>query len=147
MLVFLSFYVTLSILLSISISSLASVQVSAPYVVAGSTKELYTRLLHRHMARLLLKISHGLVHAAQPATILRCPGSFPWGVVLSQIGSYMYHSTFSISTLITLVAGLATTITFVFALFIFRPICLLSSDSSGSIGYNSCGVHVYKNMS
>ena len=50
MLVFLSLYVMLSILLSILVCAaasllcacLVSVQVSAPYVIAGSTQELYT---------------------------------------------------------------------------------------------------------
>ena len=45
--------------------------VSAPYVLAGSTQELYT-CLFRQMARLLLKISRCLAYAAQPAMILRC---------------------------------------------------------------------------
>ena len=47
------------------------VHVSAPYVIAGSTHELYT-CLFRQMARLLLKISRCLAYAAQPAMILRC---------------------------------------------------------------------------
>ena len=59
MLVFLSLYVMLSILLSILVcvatslfcACLVSVQVSAPYVIAGSTQELYT-CLFRQMARL-----------------------------------------------------------------------------------------------
>ena len=44
---------------------------TAPYVIAGSTQELYT-CLFRQMARLLLKISRCLAYAAQPAMILRC---------------------------------------------------------------------------
>ena len=64
MLVFLSLHVMLSILLSILVCAaaslfcawLVSVQVPAPYVIAGSTQELYT-CLFRQMARLLLKIS------------------------------------------------------------------------------------------
>ena len=79
MLVFLSLYVMLSILLSILVCAaaslfcacLVSVQVSAPYVIAGSTQELYT-CLFRQMARLLLKMSRCLAYAAQPAMILRC---------------------------------------------------------------------------
>ena len=79
MLVLLSLYVMLSILLSILVCAaaslfcacLVSVQVSAPYVIAGSTQESYTRLF-RQMARLFLKISRCLAYAAQPATILRC---------------------------------------------------------------------------
>ena len=74
MLVFLSLYVMLSILLSIFVCAaaslfcacLVSVHVSAPYVLAGSTQELYT-CLFRQMARLLLKISRCLAYAAQPA--------------------------------------------------------------------------------
>ena len=79
MLVRRSLYVILSILLSILVCAatilfwacLVSVQVSAPYVIAGSTHELYT-CLFRQMARLLLKISRCLAYAAQPAIILRC---------------------------------------------------------------------------
>ena len=64
MLVVLSLFVMLSILLSILVceaaslfcTCLVSVQVSAPYGIAGSTQELYT-CLFRQMARLLLKIS------------------------------------------------------------------------------------------
>ena len=78
-LVFLSLYVMLSILLSILVRAaaillcacLVSIQVSAPYVIAGSTHELHT-CLFRQMARLLLKISRCLAYAAQPAMILRC---------------------------------------------------------------------------
>ena len=69
----------LSILLSILVCAaaglfcacLVSVQVSAPYVIAGSTHELYT-FLFRHMARLLLKMFRCLAYAAQPAMIIRC---------------------------------------------------------------------------
>ena len=61
-LVFLSLYVMLSILLAIFVCAaaslfcacLVSVQVSAPYVIAGSTQELYT-CLFRQMARLLVE--------------------------------------------------------------------------------------------
>ena len=67
MLVFLYLYVMLSILLSILVCAaaslfcacLVSVKVSAPYVIAGSTPELYT-CLFKQMARLLLKISRCL---------------------------------------------------------------------------------------
>ena len=41
---------------------------------------------------------------------------------------------------------LSTTITFVFAMFILRPIRPLSSDSSCSICCSSCGVSVHMNM-
>ena len=79
MLVFLSLYAMLSILLSILVCAaaslfsvcLVSVQVSASYVIAGSTQELYT-CLFRQIAMLLLKISRCLAYAAQPAIILRC---------------------------------------------------------------------------
>ena len=91
MLVFLSLYVMLSILLSIFVCAaaslfcacLVSVHVSAPYVIAGSTQELYT-CLFRQMARLLLKISRCLAYAAQPAMILRCI-SLSWFFSLSQV--------------------------------------------------------------
>ena len=42
---------------------------------------------------------------------------------------------------------LSTTITFVFAMFILRPIRLLSSDSSCSICCSYCDVSVHRNMS
>ena len=42
---------------------------------------------------------------------------------------------------------LSTTITVVFAMFILRPIIPLSSYSSCSICYSSCGVSVHRNMS
>ena len=78
MLVLLSLHVMLSILLSILVCAaaslfcacLVSVQVSAPYVIAGSTQELYT-CLFRQMAKLLLKVSRCLAYAAQSAMILR----------------------------------------------------------------------------
>ena len=86
-LVFLSLYVMLSIHISILVCAVASlfcaclvsVHVSAPYVIAGRTHELYTYLF-RQMSRLLLKISRCLVYAAQLAMILLvsiCPGYFP----------------------------------------------------------------------
>ena len=45
--------------------------VSEPYVIAGSTQELYT-CLFRQMARLLLKMSRCLAYTPQPAMIHRC---------------------------------------------------------------------------
>ena len=79
MLVLLSLHVLLGILLSILVCAaaslfcacLVSVPVSAPYVIAGSTQELYI-CLFRHMAGLILKISRCLAYAAKPAMILRC---------------------------------------------------------------------------
>ena len=79
MLIFLYLYVMLSILLAMLVCAaaslfcacLVSVQVSEPYVIAGTTQELHI-CLFRQMARLLLKISQCLVYAAQPAMILRC---------------------------------------------------------------------------
>ena len=90
MLALLSLYVMLSILLSILVCAaaslfcacLVSVQVSAPYVIADSTQELYT-CLFRQMARLLLKKSRCLAYAAQPAMILRCV-SLSWFFSLRQ---------------------------------------------------------------
>ena len=69
MLVLLSLYVMLSILLSSLVCAaaslfcacLVSVQVSARYVIAGSTQELYT-CLFRQMARMLLNISRCLAY-------------------------------------------------------------------------------------
>ena len=77
--VLLSLYVMLSIRLSILVCAaaglfcacLVSIQVSAQYVIAGSTQELYT-CLFRQMTMLLLKISRCLAYAAQSAMILRC---------------------------------------------------------------------------
>ena len=74
MLVFLFLYVMLSILLSMLVCAaaslfcacLVSVQVSAPYVIAGSTQELYT-CLFRQMARLLLKMSRCLAYQLLPS--------------------------------------------------------------------------------
>ena len=60
---------------------------------------------------------------------------------------YTVPWTFSISTVFTFIGVLSTTITFVFAMFILRPIRLLSSDSSCSICCSSCGVPVHRNMS
>ena len=79
MLVFLSLYVMLSILLFILVCAAAglfcacliSVQVSAPYFIAGSTYDLYT-CLFMQMSSLLLKILRCLAYATQPAMILRC---------------------------------------------------------------------------
>ena len=57
------------------------------------------------------------------------------------------YLTFSISTLFTFIGVLSATITFVFAMFILRPIRLLSSDSSFCICCSSCGVSVHRNIS
>ena len=73
MLVLLSLYVMLSILLSMLVCAVASlfcaclvsVQVSAPYVITGSTQELYT-CLFRQMARLLLKKTQCLAYEDIP---------------------------------------------------------------------------------
>ena len=64
-------------------------------------------------------------------------------VVLSK---YTQPWTFAISTLFTFIGVLSTTITFVFAMFIVRPIHLLSSDSSCSICCSSGGVYLHSNM-
>ena len=81
LIIFMSFVISLtrcwcscpSVLAAASLfcACLVSVHVSAPYVIAGSTQELYT-CLFRQMARLLLKISRCLAYAAQRAMILRC---------------------------------------------------------------------------
>ena len=81
MLVFLSLYVTLSILLSILVCAaasllcvcLVSVQVSAPYGIAGSTQVLYT-FLFRQMATLLLKMY---------PSVWRVTPSLPWFFIVS----------------------------------------------------------------
>ena len=65
-------------------------------------------------------------------------------VALSQV--YVAFN-ISIGTLLTFIGVLSTTITFIFAMFILRPIRLLSSDSSCIICCSSCGVSVHKNMS
>ena len=141
MLILLSVYVTLSIFLSSLVCAaaslfcacLVSVQVSAPYVIAGSIQELYTRLF-RQVARLLLKISLCLEYAAQPAMIFRC-------IYLSWFFSFFLFIAHVYRCVVS------TTITFVFAMFILIPIRLLSSDSSCSICCSSCGVSVHRNMS
>ena len=63
-------------------------------------------------------------------------------VVLSQV-----HVAWDIFYQHTFIGVLSTTITFVFAMFMLRPIRLLSSDSSCSICCSSCGVPVHRNMS
>ena len=62
--------------------------------------------------------------------------------MLSQV-----HVVLDIFTLFTFIGVLSTSITFVFAMFILRPIRLLSSDSSCSICCSSCGVTVHRNIS
>ena len=49
--------------------------------------------------------------------------------------------------IVQVIGALSTTVTFVFVMFILRPIRLLSSDSSCSICCSSCGVSVHRNMS
>ena len=56
---------------SLFCACLVIVQVSAPYVIADGTHELYT-CLFRQIAMLLLKISWCLAYAAQPVMILCC---------------------------------------------------------------------------
>ena len=114
MLVFLSLYVMLSILLSIlvcaaarlSCACLVSVQVSAPYVITGSAHELYAC----HDCSLYLFV-----------LVL-----FREAVVSSQV-----HVALDIfyQHIVHVIGVLSTTITFVFAMFILRPIRLLSFDS------------------
>ena len=78
MVVFLSLQLMLSMLLSILVCAaesvfcacLVSVQIATPYVIAGSTHELYT-CLFRQMEMSLLKISRCLAYGTQPAMILR----------------------------------------------------------------------------
>ena len=132
MFVLLSLHVMLSILLSILVCAaaslfcacLVSVQVSAPYVIAGSTQELYT-CLFRQMARLLLKITRCLAYAAQPAMILRCI-SLSWFFSLRlYCPKYTQPGTFSTSTLFTFIGVLSTTITFVFGVYAMVDCCFL----------------------
>ena len=61
---------------SLFCACLVSVQVSAPYVIAGSTQEVYT-CLFRQRASSLVTISRCLAYATQPAMILCCI-SLPW---------------------------------------------------------------------
>ena len=56
--------------------SLYVMLVFAPYVIAGSTHELYT-CLFRQVGRLVFKISRCLAYAAHSAMILSCI-SLPW---------------------------------------------------------------------
>ena len=134
-----SLYVVLSIRLSILDYAAVSlfcacsvrVQFSAPYIVSGNTQELYT-CLFRQMATMLPKRSRCLEYAVQRATILL-------------FFEYTTPSTFSISTLFMLIGVLSIKINFVYAIFIFRHIDLVSSDSSCSICRNNCGVSVHRN--
>ena len=140
LLVFLSLFNVLSILFSIWVCAaassfcvcLVSVQVYTPYVVAGSTQGLYT-CLSKQMARLLLKISLCLLYAP---SLLRffvvdyISVSWFFSLRLWCCPRFTYPSTVSISTLFTFIVVLSTTMTFVFAMFILRPIRLLSLDSS-----------------
>ena len=155
MLVLLSVNVMLSILLSILVCAaaslfcacLVSVQVSAPYDIAGSTQELYT-CLFRQMQGCFWRYS-GVLHMTPSLpwffVVSLCPGSFPWGC--SVIPSTCSLGHYFISTLFTFIWVLSTTTTFVFQTFILRPIRLLSSDSSCRICCSSCGVSVHRNMS
>ena len=124
MLVFRSLYVMLSILLSMLVCAAGSlfcaclirVQVYAPYVLARSRHELFSYLI-KQITMLLLTISRCLAYAVQPAMILRC-------ISLPCIGccpKYTLHWTF-----FSCIWVLSTTINFVFAMFIVRPIGLHS---------------------
>ena len=148
MLVFLSLYVMLSILLSILVCAaaglfcacLVSVQVSAPYVIAAWQ---HTGVVHLSLqADGKVAFEDGPVFGVcRPA----CHDSslylivlvlFLEAVVLSQVHVAL---DISISILFTYIIGvLSTTITFVCAMFILRPIRLFSSDSSCSICRSSC---------
>ena len=154
MLIFLSLYVMLSILLSIlvcdssslSCACLVSVQVSAPYVIAGSTQELYT-CLFRQMARLLLEISRcfGVCRPAchDSSLYLFVLVLFLEAVVLSQVqvslDIFYQH-------IVHIYRGVAYN-HHICLCDVHRPIRLLSSDSSCSICCSYCGVSVHRNMS
>ena len=143
MLFFLYLYVMLIILHSILVciaaslcyACLVSVQVSAPYVIGR-----WQNCLWRY------------------PSVWRMPPSLPWFFFVSlcpvffTLGCSFVPSTRSLGHFLLAHCSrwwgvLSTTITFVFAMFIFRPICLLSYDSSCSIYCNYCGVSVHKNMS
>ena len=115
---------------------LVSVQVSAPYVIAGSTQELYT-CLFRQMAMLILKISWCLAYSAKPAMIIRYisfPCFFLEAAVLSQlylVFNILYQHTVEYNHHLCL------------SKFIFRPIDLLSSDRYCMICCTSCGACAY----
>ena len=105
-------------------------------VIAGSTQELYRpTCLFGQIARLLFKYIR-VFGVCRPA----CHDSS----VLFQV--HVSVNSCAISTLFTCIGVLSSTITFVFAMFILRHICLLKSDRPCSICCSSCGVSVYKNM-
>ena len=110
-------------------------------VIAGSTHELYT-CIFRQMARLLLKISRCMAYAAQPPYWRKY--LFVLVLFLEAVGLSQVYVAFNISY--HHIGMLSTFVTFVFTMFILRPIRLLSSDSSCSICCSSCGVSVHKNM-
>ena len=148
-LVFLYLYVMLSILLSILVCAatilfcvcLVSVQVSAPYVIAGCTHELYT-CLFRQMARLLLKMSRYLAYACHDSSVyLFVLVLFLDALVLSQV-----HVALDIFYQHIIHVYWGVVYNHHLWLCDLRPIRLLSSDCSCSICCSSCGVSVHRNM-
>ena len=128
MLVLLSLYLTRSLLLSMldcaaaswCCAYLVSVHVSAPYVIGGSTMDVRCLYVFRpacHDSSLYILCRYWVCYTR-----------------------YTKPSTFSISTMFTLIEVLSTSITFVFAMFIFRSISSLPSDSYCSICCDCCAV-------
>ena len=111
MLVFLSLYVILSILIFHIGMCLVSVHVSAPHVIANA-----------HM--ICIPVSSGKPACHDSSLYLFVEVLFLEAVVLSQV-----HVALNIFYQQIVYRVLSTTITFVFAMFILRPIRLLSSDS------------------
>ena len=122
------------------------VQVYAPYVIAGSTQESPRRSCTSFSSGRWQGCfeDNPVFGTCRPAChdsslYLFVQVNFLEAVVVSQV---YVASALSISTLFTFVA-----IIFVFAMFIVRPIRLLSSDSSCSVCCSYCVVSVHKNMS
>ena len=146
MLVLLSLYVMLSILLSILVCAaaslfcacLVSVQVSAPYVHLSLQADGKVACEDIPVFGVCRPACH------DSSLYLFVLVLFLEAVVLSQL-----HVAWDIfyQHIVHVYRGGSTTITFVFVMFILRPICLLSSDSSCSICCSSCGVSVHRNMS
>ena len=128
---------------SLFCAGLVGVPVSTPLgPIFGSTKDSYTWLFI-HEEWMLLKMSR----------VWRMPPSLPWFFIISLCPCSFswfcsvvpYSSNISISTLFTLIGVLwcrPYNQHFVFAIYIFRPICLLSSDSSVLYHNAVCNLYV-----
>ena len=156
MLVLLSLYVMLSILLSILVCAAASLFCAC---LCPGLCTICHSWQHTGVVHLSLQADGKVAFEDNPVFGVCRPAChesllylfvlvlFLEAVVLSQVHVAwdIYIST--LFTFIGVLSYLSTTITFVFAMFILRPIRLLSSDNSCSICCSSCGVSVHRNMS